>query len=64
MMDILLQMASHWRLWKIILTCFKRNQQAMNFYLKQGFGIDKNSPSLWDCPDELYEILSKKPTQR
>lgn len=46
------------RMWKILLTCFKRNEQAMRFYLQNGFAVDSNSPSAFGNTGEDYEILS------
>lgn len=46
------------RMWKVMLTCFKRNEQALRFYLQSGFSIDANSPSAFGNNDEDYEILS------
>ena len=45
---------------KIVLTCFKSNTQAMDFYLKKlSYVIDDNSPSKHNDPTVDYEILSK-----
>ena len=58
-MDMLHAMAAHWRMWKVMLTCFKVNTPAMAFYTqKKGFKIDNNSPSTCGYNDETYEILS------
>jgi ribosomal protein S18 acetylase RimI-like enzyme len=51
------------KMWKILLTCFKFNTPAMNFYKKLGYGIDHNSPSRHGY-EECYEILSNKPNKR
>lgn len=45
-----------------MLTCFKDNIGALEFYRKIGFEIDENSPSLCDIDDVEYEILSKSIT--
>ena len=48
---------------KIVLTCFKSNKQAMDFYLKKlSYVIDDNSPSKHNDPSVDYEILSKTTT--
>lgn len=47
---------------KVVLTVFKTNQRAMNFYLEKlkGYGVDEMSPSNFVNGDECdYEILSK-----
>ena len=61
LMDLLVKIAKHWRMWKVLLTCFKNNEPAMDFYHKIGFGIDANSPSSFGFHTENYEILSNKP---
>ena len=63
LMDIELQIANELNLWKTMLTCFKVNTKAMEFYNKIGFGIDINSPSTHGFDTE-YEILSDKPKRR
>jgi len=45
---------------KVMLTCFKINTNAMNFYLKNGFYVDENSPSKFGDTDCHYEILSNE----
>mmetsp|Transcript_30986 Transcript_30986/g.29598 ORF Transcript_30986/g.29598 Transcript_30986/m.29598 type:complete len:217 (-) Transcript_30986:83-733(-) len=64
MMDQLLKISSHWKMWKVLLTCFKINKPAMDFYFKIGFGIDTNSPSSCGYEEEVYEILSSKPEKK
>jgi len=60
-MDMLHTMAAHWRMWKVMLTCFKINTPAMTFYTKKkGFKIDSNSPSTCGYHEESYEILSMR----
>lgn len=54
--------ADTFRMWKVMLTCFKRNEAAMGFYLNCGFGIDCNSPSSFGHNDEEHEILSNRPS--
>lgn len=61
LMDLLIRISKHWKMWKVLLTCFKNNQQAMDFYHKIGFGIDSNSPSSCGYNNEDYEILSNVP---
>ena len=60
LMNILKNIANHFKMWKIILTCFKNNLSAMNFYKKTGFIIDSSSPSNYGNQKECYEILSNK----
>lgn len=55
---------SHYQMWKIMLTSFKANQDAMSFYNKIGYGIDVNSPSRCGFEDECYEILSNHPNRK
>ena len=43
---------------KVILTCFKMNIPAIQFYKKCGFKIDASSPTNYGNRDELYEIFS------
>lgn len=56
--EITVQIGRALRMWKVMLTCFKRNEQAMRFYMQSGFVIDANSPSAFGNTDEDYEILS------
>ena len=60
LMDNLLSISKQTNMWKVMLTCFKSNENALKFYSKIGFGIDSNSPSSHGhlAP---YEILSDKP---
>jgi ribosomal protein S18 acetylase RimI-like enzyme len=44
---------------KILLTVFKANKNAMEFYNKLGYEIDETSPSKFGQPED-YEILSLK----
>jgi len=41
-----------------MLTCFKENTLAMNFYFRAGYSIDSNSPSMLQM-NVPYDILSK-----
>ncbi|CAM9806092.1 unnamed protein product [Scytosiphon promiscuus] len=60
MMQALELLANRHGMTKVMLTVFKENKQAMSFYTKKmKYGVDKDSPSNWDQPDEVYEILSK-----
>mmetsp|Transcript_2716 Transcript_2716/g.5780 ORF Transcript_2716/g.5780 Transcript_2716/m.5780 type:complete len:270 (+) Transcript_2716:141-950(+) len=44
----------------VMLTVFKSNQRAVDFYCKKlRYVIDESSPSVWERHDEDYEILSK-----
>ena len=49
---------------KTMLTCFKHNLTALEFYKTIGFGIDCNSPSCYGSADSEYEILSNRPKKR
>jgi GNAT superfamily N-acetyltransferase len=64
LMDQLLKISNHWKMWKVLLTCFKINKPAMDFYFKIGFGIDANSPSSCGYDEEVYEILSNRPRKK
>lgn len=55
------QLAEHFNMRKVMLTCLKNNPEAMSFYRKIGFGIDVNSPSRAGFMKEVYEILSNHP---
>ncbi|CAM9562836.1 unnamed protein product [Ascophyllum nodosum] len=60
MMQALELLANRHGMSKVMLTVFKINKQAMSFYTKRmKYSIDEDSPSNWDRPDEVYEILSK-----
>ncbi|CAM9408053.1 unnamed protein product [Sphacelaria rigidula] len=60
MMQALELLANRHFMTKVMLTVFKENEQAMSFYTtKMRYCVDKDSPSNWDQPDEVYEILSK-----
>lgn len=61
LMQALLKISSHFKMWKTMLTCFKLNTSALDFYKSIGFDIDANSPSVHGYDDECYEILSDKP---
>eukprot|EP00752_Nemacystus_decipiens_P015087 g13441.t1 len=64
MMQALELLANRHGMTKVMLTVFKENRQAMSFYTKKmKYSVDKDSPSNWDQPDEVYEILSK-PTRQ
>ncbi|CAM9556058.1 unnamed protein product [Ectocarpus sp. 12 AP-2014] len=64
MMQAIELLANRHGMTKVMLTVFKENRQAMSFYTKKmRYGVDKDSPSNWDQPDEVYEILSK-PTRQ
>lgn len=56
------KIVDYWCLWKIMLTCFKSNTNAIAFYTKMGYGVDVYSPSRnkgWGSV--AYEIMSNKP---
>lgn len=62
LMQILELMAMKSRMKKVILTVFKANTHATNFFTKMKYGVDETSPSLDDIEDVEnydYEILSK-----
>ena len=61
LMSLLVAAADKLKMWKVMLTCFKRNEVAMNFYRQCGFLVDSNSPSSCGHSKEDYEILSNKP---
>ena len=60
-MSIVIEISNQFKMWKILLTCFKSNCNAISFYKSVGFDIDSNSPSKHGMNDECYEILSNKP---
>ena len=60
LMQLLTETARSLRMWKTMLTVFKRNLPAMHFYLSIGFNVDANSPSSCGFNSECYEILSFK----
>jgi GNAT superfamily N-acetyltransferase len=64
LMEMLITVSQCFHMWKVMLTCFKENTNAMKFYSKIGFGIDFTSPSFYDCLSEPYEILSNFPTKK
>jgi ribosomal protein S18 acetylase RimI-like enzyme len=58
-MAILESVARQAEMQKVILTVFKKNESAMNFYIDSlGYRIDEYSPSKFGEPAD-YEILSK-----
>eukprot|EP00981_Chlorochromonas_danica_P006417 scaffold1389_cov251-Ochromonas_danica.AAC.15 len=61
LLDYTVQLAAHFNMRKVMLTCLKNNPEAMSFYRKMGFGIDVNSPSRGGFMKEVYEILSDRP---
>lgn len=63
-MTMILEISQRNRMWKTMLTCFKINTRALDFYRRIGFDVDVNSPSKCGFPDEAYEILSDKPKLR
>lgn len=58
-MLILERMAKDYDISKVMLTVFKQNEQALNFYKKMHYAIDETSPSKFGEMVD-YEILSKK----
>lgn len=62
-MSLLVQVAEKLKLWKVLLTCFTVNAQALKFYRSIGFDTDVNSPIAHGLPVD-YEIMSNRPTLR
>ncbi|OQS02338.1 N-acetyltransferase [Thraustotheca clavata] len=61
LMQMLELISTKYKLKWIVLTVFKANESAMQFYTKKmGFEIDDTSPSQHDNTEESYEILSKQ----
>ncbi|CAG2104249.1 unnamed protein product [Medioppia subpectinata] len=58
LMAVLRDIGSHFGAHKVMLTVFKCNENAMNFYTKAlKYRIDRSSPSRCQMPDKDYEIL-------
>lgn len=64
LMEYVTVIQRQYQMWKIMLTSFKANQDAIKFYTKIGFGIDINSPSRCGFDEECYEILSNHPNRK
>ena len=62
MQDLLINICIKLKLWKVLLTCFVSNINALKFYRSIGFDTDVNSPIAQGTTDCDYEILSNKPT--
>lgn len=63
MMEVLMDLAAHFRMNKVMLTVFKHNINAMNFYTSElKYHIDKSSPSKFGQEAD-YEILCLKVNQ-
>lgn len=61
LMYILLLMAYNLKFSKVMLTVFKDNNAALDFYIKNlNFKVDETSPSRCDDSTACYEILSRK----
>jgi N-alpha-acetyltransferase 40 len=58
-MDIIETITSLAGLGRIMLTVFKANECAVEFYRRIDYSVDETSPSLHNEPAD-YEILSKK----
>jgi ribosomal protein S18 acetylase RimI-like enzyme len=59
MMKIMESIAKNTEMENVVLTVFKKNESAMNFYTDSlGYSIDSYSPSKYGEPAD-YEILSK-----
>lgn len=63
MMEISEHIAGKSELPRVMLTVFKKNGAAMDFYKKIGYEIDDSSPSNFNEPAD-YEILSKVVVQQ
>ena len=63
LMEIEKEISNKRNMWKVMLTCFKINSRALEFYKKIGFDVDVNSPSHHGAEAD-YEILSDKATRR
>uniref|UniRef100_A0A0W0G2H8 N-alpha-acetyltransferase 40 n=1 Tax=Moniliophthora roreri TaxID=221103 RepID=A0A0W0G2H8_MONRR len=61
LMEILSCIGEKWQMQKIMLTVFKANKSASQFYQNLGFVIDPDSP---EDDEEDYEILSKSISKR
>ena len=62
LMELMFAIETKWKLWKIMLTCFKGNTNAIAFYNKMGFDVDVYSPSRCDGWEPVkYEIMSNHP---
>jgi len=62
MMQVLELMALKTKMKKILLTVFKANERAVNFFNKQKYTVDETSPHYFDPlhPEDYdYEIMSK-----
>ncbi|GJD08514.1 N-alpha-acetyltransferase 40 [Galdieria sulphuraria] len=58
--QILETLGRHTKMRKMMLTVFKRNEDAVRFYKeKLGFSMDASSPQLYGDMECKYEILSK-----
>jgi len=63
LMTALENIGTAWRMEKIVLTVFKENKNARQFYRSSGFTLDETSPGYNSdpCSEEVdYEILSKR----
>lgn len=64
MMNILTMLAIRFKLYRVMLTVFKHNVKAMDFYVNRlKFRVDKSSPSKFNQETD-YEILSLKISKR
>jgi ribosomal protein S18 acetylase RimI-like enzyme len=59
LMDIVETIAEQAEMPKVVLTVFKANKGALDFYQKLNYNIDESSPSKFNEPAD-YEILSQK----
>lgn len=59
LLNILDSLRFQYTMEKVILTVFKHNTIALNFFLRQGFKLDETSPENYSV-DTFYSILSKR----
>lgn len=57
-MGIAEKITSEAEMTKVMLTVFKKNKEAIDFYKSIDYSIDESSPSMFDEPAD-YEILSR-----
>ncbi|KAF8568670.1 hypothetical protein P879_07802 [Paragonimus westermani] len=61
LIDVLTCIAAHFKMHRILLTVFKSNTRALNFFRKNGFDTDQTDPSQFEGnPIVDYRILSRK----
>ena len=60
LMKVLQEIGFRFKMFKVMLTCFKHNQTTLSFYEKLGYTPDIRSPSRCGDMTADYEILSKR----